>query len=91
MRSNSSSQAVSAVSGSAAASANRSVAGMRPTMRSSTRWYSLLVPGRICGRRNRPVAGLEERAVRADRLDDAGGVETEDSGACPPDRRRRAP
>ncbi len=45
-RSNSTSQAVIEVSGRAAAAAKSSVFGLRPTMRSSTRWNSLLVPGR---------------------------------------------
>ena len=46
-RSNSISHAVIEVSGSAAASAQSIVAGLRPTMRSSTRWNSALVPGRL--------------------------------------------
>ena len=44
--SNRSSQAVMAVSGRAAASAKLSLDGLRPTMRSSTTWYSELAPGR---------------------------------------------
>jgi len=36
-----------AVSGSAAASANERVFGFGPTMRSSTRWCSALVPGLV--------------------------------------------
>ena len=46
-RSKSSSQAVMEVSGRAAASAKESVRGLWPTRRSSTRWNSLLVPGRV--------------------------------------------
>ena len=45
-RSNSPSQAVMVVSGSAAASAKESLRGFAPTMRSSTRCSSLFVPGR---------------------------------------------
>ena len=45
-RSNRHSQAVIAVSGSAAACANEMVVGMWPAMRSSTRPYSALLPGR---------------------------------------------
>jgi hypothetical protein len=45
--SNSISQAVSEVSGRAAASAKERVLGLRPVMRSSTRWNSALVPGRL--------------------------------------------
>ncbi len=45
-RSNKISQAVMLVSGKAAACANDSVLGLAPTMRSSTRWNSELVPGR---------------------------------------------
>jgi hypothetical protein len=44
-RSNMASQAVNVVSGSAAASAQSSDAGLRPTIRASTRWNSALVPG----------------------------------------------
>ena len=47
MRSNISSQAVMLVSGSAAASAKSSDAGLRPTMRSSTSWYWALLPLRV--------------------------------------------
>jgi hypothetical protein len=46
MRSNISSQAVSVVSGSAADCANDRLTGLRPTMRSSTRWNSELQPWR---------------------------------------------
>ena len=46
-RSNIASQAVNAVSGSAAASAQSSDAGLRPTIRASTRWNCALVPGRV--------------------------------------------
>ena len=46
MRSNSASQAVIAVSGSAAACAKLTERGLWPTMRSSTRWNCALVPGR---------------------------------------------
>ncbi len=45
-RSNSNSQAVMEVSGSAAACANDSDFGLLPTMRSSTRWNCELVPWR---------------------------------------------
>ena len=41
-----SSQAVIAVSGRAAASVKDRLAGLRPAIRSSTRWNSLFVPGR---------------------------------------------
>ena len=51
-----------AVSGSAAASAKSRLAGLRPTMRSSTRWNSALVPGRVEGAR------VEDRIARANRV-----------------------
>ena len=60
-RSNSISQAVTAVSGSAAASIQSSLAGLRPTMRSSTRWNSALAPGA------RDRAGVEHRVARLER------------------------
>jgi len=46
-RSNSASQAVSVVSGIAAASAKERELAMRPTIRSSTSWSSALLPGRF--------------------------------------------
>src|SRR5690606_36896217 len=46
-RSNSYSQAVTVVNGMAAASAMPRLSGARPTMRSSTHWYSALLPGRV--------------------------------------------
>ena len=47
MRSWNASQAVIEVSGIAAACAKSSFFGLRPTMRSSTRWNSLLQPARV--------------------------------------------
>jgi hypothetical protein len=45
-RSNTVSHAVIAVSGSAAAAAKSRLAGLRPTIRSSTSWTPALLPGR---------------------------------------------